>query len=128
MVMKFRSNAIPNPSVGKSYEGEIELTVPDQTMSLREILERFTRNEPLPIGKEVSYHESEDDLEKIQHMDLVDRAEYVEKLKETQRKYDKQEKARKEKERLEIRKKLEAEEAEKLKKKEESKDSSESAK
>lgn len=63
-------------------------------MSLQEILQRFTRNETLPIGKDVSYHESDDDLEKISHMDIVDKLEFVEAQKETQKVFDRQEKAK----------------------------------
>lgn len=68
-----------------------KMVVPDQSLSLQEILLRFTRNEQLPIGKDVQFHESDDDLEKVSKMDLVDRAEYVDKLKETQKGFEKQE-------------------------------------
>lgn len=93
--MKFKSYATPAVSVGVLTRAK-KIVVPNQAMSIHEILERFTRNEQLPIGKDVQYHESEDDLEKISHMDLVDRAEYVEKLQETQKLYQAQE-AKKEK-------------------------------
>lgn len=88
--MKFKSYASPAVWPGVKIDGP-KIVVPDQAMSLHEILERFTRNEELPIGKDVQYHESDDDLEKISHMDLVDRAEYVQKLQETQKMYKAQE-------------------------------------
>lgn len=89
--MKYKSIAIPEPSLGVKFTGK-KIVVPDQSLSLQEILDRFTRGEPLEIGKDVQYHESDDDLEKVSHMDLVDKAEFIEKQKETQRAYDKQEK------------------------------------
>lgn len=107
--MRYKQVAFPKPSKGLKITGK-RLVVPNQAMSLQEILERFTRNEPLPIGKDVSYHESDDDLMRVSRMDLVDRQEYVQKLEETKKAYDRQEKA-KEKKRRE---KLEAEEREKI--------------
>lgn len=75
-------------------------------MSLQEILERFTRGEPLEIGKDAGFDEQgDDDLEKVQHMDLVDREEYVDKLKKTKKFYDAQQKARAEKRQSELDKK-----------------------
>jgi len=91
--MRFKSIAIPAASKGYKVPGKSE-TVPSQSMSLQEILMRFTRNEALPIGKQVSFHESEDDLEKVHAMDLVDRQEYYDKLEETKKQYAKQEKAK----------------------------------
>lgn len=92
--MKWKSSSIPTPSKGVVYTDK-KIVVPNQSMSLEEILHRFTRGEPLAIGREVQYHESDDDLEKVSNMDLVDRQEFVEKLKSTRKEYDKQEKARK---------------------------------
>lgn len=89
--MKYKALAIPEPSVGQKTTGD-KLVVPNQALSLREILERFTRNETLAIGREGNYHESDDDLEKVAHMDLVDREEFAEKQKATQRNYELQEK------------------------------------
>lgn len=100
--MKFKSLSIPKETKGQGPFPP-SITVPDQSLSLEEILQRFTRGEPIQAGHDTSYHESEDDLEKVSHMDLVDREEYVDKLKITQANYDKQEKrkAKAEKERLE---------------------------
>lgn len=50
------------------------LTVPDMTMSMREILSRFTSGLPMDIGKEPIYHE--DDYEQLginpRSLDLTD--------------------------------------------------------
>lgn len=64
-------------------------------MSLEEILRRFTRGEALEIGRDPVFDDQgDDDLEKVQHMDLVDREEYVDKLKSTKKQFEKQEKER----------------------------------
>lgn len=92
--MKYKSIASPEASKGVKIAGKKQV-VPNQALSLAEILERFTRGEPLEIGRgEGQYHESNDDLEKLQHMDPVDREEYVEALKRTQKTFKKQEKDR----------------------------------
>lgn len=89
--MKFKSSSAPKESVGQTGFGP-KTVVPNQALSLEEIIARFTRGETLSIGRDVSYHESDDDLEKVSHMDLVDREEFVEKLKTTQKEFEKQEK------------------------------------
>lgn len=97
--MKYRSIATPAPSVG-SRTGSKKLVVPNQTMSLEEILKRFTRGESLEIGKDGTFDdEGDDDLEKVANMDLVDKAEFVDKLKQTQKDFEKQEKEKAHKER-----------------------------
>lgn len=95
--MIYKSIASPVPSIGTRLKGK-KIVVPNQALSLQEILERFTRNEPLEIGRETSYDDGPDDLEKVSKMDLVDREEFVDKLKHTKKQYEKQEKAKAEKE------------------------------
>lgn len=101
--MKYKS--IASPGLPKLYRpGGKKLVVPNQALSLQEILERFTRGEPLEIGRgEGQYDDGPEDLEKLAHADLVDKAEAADKFAETQRKYKKQEKDKQkaEKERLE---------------------------
>lgn len=94
--MNYKSIACPE-FPPQPYVKRKKLTVPNQSMSLQEILQRFTRGEPLPIGNEVSFHESDDDLEKVKTMDLVDRETYVDHLKQTQKDFEKQERRRSEK-------------------------------
>lgn len=90
--MKFRTRAIPEPSKGLDFSKEIVLVVPDQSLSLEEILERFTRGEELPVKFDGEYLEESDvDLEKLGKFDLVEKAEYVEKLKAVQADYAAQE-------------------------------------
>lgn len=111
--MKFKSVSIPGPSKGSRTSAE-KLVVPNQSMSLLEILTRFTRGEQLPVGKDVVYHESDEDIEKLKHMDLVDRAEYIEKLEQTKKTYEKQERDKEKAEREKIRKSLEESERQRL--------------
>lgn len=110
--MKFRSKAVPVQSVGTKYSGK-SLVVPNQAMSLQEIIKRFTRNEAVPVGRDAQYFEGDVDLDKIAHADLVDKAEFIEQQKATQKEYSKQEaaKATAERKRLlkEARDKVEAE-------------------
>lgn len=96
--MKFIGVAFPAPKGGEKYSGK-KLTVPDQSMDLKEILRRFVRNEPVAVGREGVYVESEDDLEKVAHLDLVEKDEFIAQQKEKQRRYDRQEK---EKERVRL--------------------------
>lgn len=60
----------------KHYEinNEPSLTVPDQTMSIQEILERYARG--LPIGgQNEGYYDEEDDLPDPRTLDLEERAQ-----------------------------------------------------
>lgn len=94
-MIRFKSVAFPGPSKGLVIT-DVKQVQPDQSMSLEEILTRFTRNEALPIGKETFYDDddsmSDIDLEKVTSMDLVDKQELADKLEETKLKYDAQEK------------------------------------
>jgi hypothetical protein len=56
-------------------------TVPDQTMSIREILTRYAHGLPIDSGK-VPIYEGEDFHPDPSKMDLVDRQEYMESVKE----------------------------------------------
>lgn len=121
--MKYKACVYPKPSKGQRTSSE-KLVVPNQALSLQEILQRFTRNEAVAVGKDAKFHESEDDLEKIAHGDLVDRQEFADRLKDVQSKYERQEKKRQEDER----KRIEAEALEKARKELEKPASGESAK
>lgn len=78
----------------QSFKGVKKVTVPNQSMSLRTIIQKFVRNEPVNISSSEGYYEeSMGDLEKLQHQDLFDLHEmYVEnrrKLEEMQEKVQK---------------------------------------
>jgi len=56
------------------------LTVPDQTMSIRTILERYSRG--LPVGGRTDlYYDEEDDLPDPRTLDLSERYELAEQFK-----------------------------------------------
>lgn len=98
--MKYKSYSIGSHPLdaGVSYKGVKKIVQPNQSMSLEEILERFTRGEALPIGQQSAYDETDDigvDLEKIAKADLVDKEEFHDSLELTKRKYAQQEKNKK---------------------------------
>lgn len=107
--MKTRPLIAPKPSQGVSFVGIKSLVVPNQALSIAEILERFTRGEPVNVGKQVTFHDSEDDIERISHQDIVERSEFVEKLKKVRSDFDLQEKRKAARERAAARKKVEDE-------------------
>jgi len=95
--MKYKGKAIPKPSPGVDFTNEKSIVVPDQSMSLEEILRRFTRSESLPVGKKTEYGDESDnplnvDLEKLAKSDITERHEYMDKLDEVQKQYNRQEK------------------------------------
>lgn len=82
---------------GVDYSKEELQVVPDESLSLQDILERFVRNEEVEVGHPTWYDEDEnsmDDLEKIKHADLVDKDLYIKSLREIQSKYETEEKQR----------------------------------
>lgn len=89
--------------VVKSYKGVKKVTVPSQSMSLREILIRFTRKESLPVEKEGVYETRFGDLEKLKHEDIVVQREKIDEIatavsSHNKRERDKAAKAAREKE------------------------------
>lgn len=97
IMLTFKKSSTPAPSVGEDYSNEIDQVVPDQNMSLEEILTRFTRGETLPVGFDVQEGDADSDnplnidLEKIANSDLVDKEEFINKLRQVQQEYEKQE-------------------------------------
>lgn len=57
------------------------VTVPNQSMSLQEIIRRFTRKESLPIEKEGTYEDRFGDLEKLSRQDITVRLERAGEIK-----------------------------------------------
>ncbi|AZL82664.1 hypothetical protein [Apis mellifera associated microvirus 34] len=99
---------------------EKDQVVPDQSMSLREILTRFVRREALPVSKATFYGsetgidpDSEShfnvDQEKAQYWDFTEKADFKEKVDNAKRELEQYESAKKK--RAEA-KKAEAEKAE----------------
>jgi len=97
--------------------------VPDQSLSLKEILTRFVRHEQLPVGHAGVYgsegsidpesdNEFNIDIEKAKHWDLTEKDEFKGRLKERIQQHDAAEK-----EKAEKRAKLEREKAEEARQK-----------
>lgn len=57
--------------VGQDFSNEKPVVVPNQSMTLKEILRRFVRRESLPIERQGIYAEGFGDLEKIVHEDFT---------------------------------------------------------
>ncbi len=78
--MKIR-NILNATTFEKSYEinNEPDQCIPDQSMTVREIMDRFTRGLPLDAGK-VPIYEGEEYTPDILHMDLADREEYIQNV------------------------------------------------
>jgi len=79
MKVKHSLNAKDFPVKGKICNTP-SLTVPDQTMSIRTILERYSRG--LPIGgRNDEYYDEEDDLPDPRTLDLAERQELAQQYK-----------------------------------------------
>jgi len=67
---------------GQSFKDCKSMVMPSQSMSLQEIIQRFTRRESLPIEHEGVYIENMGDLEKIAREDVTQRHERAEHVAE----------------------------------------------
>lgn len=96
-MIQFRKHTEFGKSAALSFVGVTEITVPHQAMSLKEILDRFTRKEKLPVGKDVVFYDQdyEHDLEKLSRMDLTERDEFLEFQRSVKARYERQEAAKK---------------------------------
>lgn len=114
--MKFKKSSIPTPDVGISYLGVIDQVVPDQSLKLQDILQRFVRKEALPVGHPSRYGsdgeidpESDSpfniDQEKARHWDLTEKQEFRDEVMKAREEF---ESARKAQEKAEAEKKAKA--------------------
>lgn len=71
MVVRSMLNYVPKPGEVNTMPS---MTVPDQCMSLQEILKRFARGLPVDGGR-VPLYDEENDLPDIRTLDLTERAE-----------------------------------------------------
>jgi len=69
------------PSKGQSFVGVKRCVVPNQSMTLQEILRRFVKREELPIARKGMYEERFGDLEKLSKADITVQMEEVERIK-----------------------------------------------
>lgn len=69
------------PRVRQSFVGVKRVTIPNQCMSLQEMLRRFVRREPLPVERQGVFIESDYDLEKLSTLDRTEQDEVVADMK-----------------------------------------------
>lgn len=74
----------------QSFIGTKVCTLPDQSITLKEIIKRFLRKEALPISKEGLYEDRMGDLEKLANEDITVQMERAQELKATLKKAQKQ--------------------------------------
>jgi len=65
----------------QDFKGSKIWTVPNQSLSLAEILRRFTRKESLPIEKEGFYETRFGDLEKTANADILEQFEKADEIR-----------------------------------------------
>jgi len=69
--------------VGQSFAGVPSVTVPNQSMTLKDIIARFIRRESLPIGNsQTMYAEGLGDLEKMAYSDITVQMEKADWIRE----------------------------------------------
>lgn len=66
---------------GQSFVGEKIITVPKASLSLKQIIERFVRNEPLPVGFDGTYIDVGVDLEKFSNKDFTEQSERIDEIR-----------------------------------------------
>lgn len=89
----------PVKVVGQSFVGTKVLTVPNQSLTLKDVIRKFVRREALPIMHEGTYSEGDHgDLEKFATLDFTEQEEIVEAQKKKVSRFKEQlEKRQKEK-------------------------------
>lgn len=75
------------PRVHPDYSKTPVVVVPNQSMTLQEIIKRFLRKEALPIEKNGVYLEGFGDIEKLARQDIIDIAEHGRTLREKFKQY-----------------------------------------
>lgn len=99
---------------GQSFKNAPKVVVPSQSMSLKEIIQRFVRRESLPVEKAGVYEDRMGDLEKLANEDITVRMERASELADLQAKAKKRMQAKADKEKADaIRAEVERQEAEK---------------
>lgn len=67
----------------KDFTKSKVIMVPNQSLTLRDIIQRFIRKESMPIGRDGIYNETLGDLEKIAREDITERHERADALRQT---------------------------------------------
>jgi hypothetical protein len=100
MKVRTQIEAITNPALEGRFENldyETDLTVPDQTLTIREILNRFTLGQPVEGGKSIDYDGTDDfdatDPTLDPDFDISDAERIIKDIKRNQAERNDQEKA-----------------------------------
>lgn len=80
--MKFKTpwNEVPSRNRGESNYGP-SMTIPDQTMSVAEIMQRYARGLPIE-GAKVPLYDEDNDMPDINRLDLAERQEMIQQAKD----------------------------------------------
>lgn len=104
-MIEFKAKSWPAPTVGQA-KWPNKITVPDQSMSLKEILERFVRENRNPISQDSFSSDEQDagkmldhgrDLEKMPYMDLVEKDDVIAEAKKIQERFQLEDRNRRKK-------------------------------
>lgn len=111
---QYNAKAFPDPGEKNNLPSE---TIPDQSMSISEILRRFAQGLPIDGARVSEYDEGEDILEGVnwQTLDLAEKAVFVDNVKAElaylQKNYDQEQKRKKQAAAIEYQEKKKAKEA-----------------
>lgn len=103
----YKRTLVPKGYVCKAMD---RATVPNQSLSLKQILTKFIKREALPVGRQGVYETKFGDLEKIMNADFVEREEFFKRMDSWIKDHESRLKDKEEKDRA----KLVEEEAKKL--------------
>lgn len=78
LMVKNSLNAIAFAKVYEDHSESVSMTIPDQTMTVREILVRYARGLSISDGRVPIYEGEDDVMPDLAHMDLADRQEIME--------------------------------------------------
>lgn len=65
----------------QSFAGVKRQTIPNQSLTIRQILQRYVRHEPLPLAHDGLYEDRFGDLEKISHADITEQMDRIAEIK-----------------------------------------------
>lgn len=105
----------PRPNVAQDTKGWKKFTIPNQSMTLQEILRRFVKREPLPLEHEGTFYDGEYDLEKLSKADRTEQDEVLSNVRDTVKRLKDDISQNEAKEKAAKKARIEAKKAEKLK-------------
>lgn len=81
--MKFKTQWEPHGDDPAEVNDGISQTLPDQAMTIVEIIDRHTRGLPLNLSNNIPIYEGEEFHPDLDKMDLADREAYIDQAKQT---------------------------------------------